>query len=172
MKIQLLKNIIFKSEANELTSWIKSNKDKDFFVWSGHPGTIRRTTRFSKNVVYPHTAFVIKDRIMSKLNINTNFYPDYPFGMVASYGIENDECSIHRDPVWYENHITYHCVLLLSKPKTGGVPILGEKLYPMDELDTLCYPVSEIDHGTTAMTGNIPRILWIFGFSIPKVSYF
>jgi len=162
-----IENLVLDEEKCELADWIKHNKDKDFFKWSGHSGTIRRTTRFSDKVVYPELAFIIQKRIKEFLGITSNLYPNYPFGMVATYGHAGDECGLHKDPVWYENHFTFHCVLLLSKPEHGGVPIIGDIQYPMEEGDGLCYPVSEIPHGTNKMTGDKPRILWIFGYSIP-----
>lgn len=163
-----LKNVVTPDEKDSLVSWITDTKDGDFFKWSGHPGTIRQTTRFSDDVVYPELAFTIRDRIKERLGITTNFYPNYPSGMVATYGHTDDECSVHMDPIWYENHFTYHCILLLSKPEDGGIPIIDGIQYSMEEGDGLCYPVSEIPHESSKMTGNKPRILWIFGYSIPK----
>jgi hypothetical protein len=162
-----IENIITAQEKNTLLEWITDNKEGEYFKWSDHPGTIRRTTRFSDVVVYPELAFDIQKRIKEALGITSNYYPDYPFGMVATYGQADDECSFHTDPVCYENHFTFHCVLLLSKSEEGGVPIIGDTMYHMEECDVLCYPVSEIPHGTTKVTGNKPRILWIFGYSIP-----
>jgi hypothetical protein len=162
-----LTDIVTPKEKEELINWILDNKEKDFFMWSGHPGTIRRTTRFSENVVYPELAFTVQNRIKERLGITTNFYPKYPFGMVATYGHADDECSVHTDPVWYENHFTFHCILMLSKSEEGGVPIIDGIPYPMEEGEGLCYPVSEIPHGTDKMIGDKPRILWIFGYSIP-----
>ncbi len=162
-----LNNLITPEEKDSLISWIVDNKDGNLFKWSGHAGTIRRTTRFSDNVIYPELAFTVRDRIKERLGITTNFYPNYPYGMVATYGHADDECSFHTDPVWYENHFTFHCILMLAKPEHGGIPIIGDVQYPMEEGDGLCYPVSEIPHGTNKMTGDKPRILWIFGYSIP-----
>ena len=162
----LLKNLITKKERNVLQDWIIKNKDSEWFMWSGHQGTKRRTTRFSDHVVYPNTAFEVRDRIKKLLNINTNFYPNYPDGMVASYGLKEDECEVHTDPTWFDNHKTFHCVVLLSASEKGGIPIINGLQYSMSELDGLYYSVSDIPHSTTKTSGDKPRILWIFGFSI------
>lgn len=170
MDTQIIKNIVSEKEIKKLVDWISLNKDTSLFRWSGHPGTRRRTTRFSLDVDYPDISYKIRDRIKSQLGIKSDYYPDYPDGMVASYGYARDECSFHKDPIWFENHITYHCVVLLSAPESGGIPIIGDVEYPLEEGDGVYYPVSEIIHGTTKLIGNKPRILWIFGFSIPCAS--
>lgn len=170
MSVVRIKNLITVSERDTLVEWIESNIGTDVFSLSGHEGTVRLTTRFSNNnvVMYPSIVYNIRDRIKKILDIRTDFYPSYPHGMVASYGLEEDECSMHTDPVWFDNHITYHCVLLLNSPESGGVPLINGQYYPMEELEGLYYPVSEVEHGTTKLIGNVPRLLWIFGFSIPK----
>lgn len=166
--IFLLKNFITSNERDELVEWIIKNKDNEFFNFTPHPGCIRRTTRSSLNVPYPTLSFIIRKRIEDKLNLKAGLYPNFPSGMVATYGFEDDECSFHTDPVWLKDHITFHCVLLLSAGEEGGVPVIDDKEYEMNELDGLFYPVSHLVHGTTKLVGNKPRILWIFGFLIHK----
>jgi len=164
MDVKRLKNIISVEERNDLVSWIVSNTNT--FSVSGHPGTIRLTTRFLEEANYPEVAFLIRSRIEERLGITSPLYPPFPSGMVASYGDSGDECGFHIDPVWFTGYKTYHCVVLLTKPDHGGIPVIGGKEYPIDECEGLFYPVSEIEHGTTMMTGSSPRLLWIFGFCI------
>lgn len=164
---QILKNVISVKEKEELSNWILKNKDNSYFSRAGQKGTIRQTTRFTEDVEYPKVALEIKERIRKKIGIKTDFNPKYKDGMVASYGFEHDSCSIHTDPTWYPNHITYHCVVLLSAAETGGIPVLDKIKYPIEEGDGLFYAVSEIPHGTTLTTGEKPRMIWIFGYSIP-----
>ena len=156
------------NERDELVDWVVKNKDSDFFTYSDHVGCIRKTTRKVLNVTFPNLSFIIRKRIEDKLNLNTGLYPDFPSNMVASYGFEDDECSFHTDPVWLNDHITYHCVLLLSDGENGGVPVIDGKEFKMNELDGLFYPVSHLVHGTTKLVGSKPRILWIFGFLVHK----
>jgi len=162
-----VENIISEDERKILYDWIIENKDGDMYVWSKHPGTIRRTTRFTDRVVYPDIAYKIKDRIQTEFNLKSVKEPPYPSGMVATYGYPGDWCELHQDPSWYEDCITYHCIVLLSDIEHGGLSIIADQEVQLQPRDCILYPVSEIPHGSTKLNGNTPRLLWIFGYCVP-----
>ena len=161
-----LPKIIGEEKIKVLHDWITENKDSDNFRWAGHPGTIRRTTRFSESVKYPQISREIKNEIAEKLNIISYKEPDYPDGMVATYGYPNDCCEMHMDPRWYQGHTTFHCIVLLSDIN-GGNPLIEDQKCEIQRGDGLFYAVSEIMHGSSVLLGKDPRLLWIFGFCIP-----
>lgn len=164
--VLLLKNLINQFEKNELANWIYLNKDSAFFKEASHPGTIRKTTRFSEDVPYPFLSFVLKHRIINQLGISDYIDPPYPYGMIASFGTLGDRCEQHTDPVWFNNYCTLHCVVMLSSPESSYPIINNVKYSSFSCCDGLFYPVSFYKHGTTTLEGIVPRLLWIFGFCV------
>jgi len=164
-------DFISPDECDTLAAWISKNHQTDFFAQAGHPGTIRKTTRFSKDVVYPDIAFVVQDRIDSLVKELFSLdeitrVPSFPKGMYASIGTQNDWCQVHKDPRYLPNHFTYHFNIMLSDYENADLYI-EDTLVKLSKSDGILYPVSELEHYTTKLTDTNPRLFWCFGYCIP-----
>jgi len=166
-------DFISPNECATLADWISKNHQTDFFAQAGHPGTIRKTTRFSKYVVYPDIAFVVQDKIDNLVKELFNLddikrVPSFPKGMYASIGTQNDWCQAHKDPRHLPNHFTYHFNIILSDYENADLYI-EDTLVKLSKSDGILYPVSELEHYTTKLTDTNPRLFWCFGYCIPIV---
>ena len=164
-------DFISESESEALGQWILDNYQNNNFKKAGHPGTIRKTTRFSKSIEYPDQAYTIQKRIdaliteLFKLDMIVRV-PDFPDGMYGSYGFKGDACQIHTDPRWIKNYITYHFNIMLSTYQNGDLYV-NHNLVKLKKTDAVLYPVSELPHYTTELTGSEPRLFWCFGYCVP-----
>jgi hypothetical protein len=171
MNYSLFENFITEKECKILYDWIIEHKNTNLFTVPGHPGTIRKTTRFSKKITYPDIAYDIQKNIDNKIKDffeldHLEHVSAFPDGMYASIGQTNDSCKIHKDPRYIVNHITYHFNIILSEYENADLYI-EDKLVKLNKRDGILYPVSEVDHYTTKLTGTNPRLFWCFGYCIP-----
>jgi hypothetical protein len=136
----------------------------------GDPGT-RLTTRYStvkEGLSFPDAAYRIKSRIIDKLNIQNHKEPSFFDGIVCGIGFEGGDIFSHKDPIWHKDTYTFHCNVLTSKPEQGGNTFVRNKMIPVEEGDLLCFDVSGQKHKVDKIIGEKPRILWVFGFSLPN----
>jgi hypothetical protein len=163
--IIVLKNFISEGECEELSQWML--KKLPCLQVAKHPGTNRLTTRYLKSVDFPKIAFDVQSKIIKHFGMTLSNPPPFCNGMIASYGWEGDACECHVDPRWHPNHVTFHCNILSMKPLTGGHVIVDKTVFQLNVGDMMCYPVSELTHGTTRIEGEKARLLWIFAFCVP-----
>jgi len=165
-KLKIYHNFISDQECEVLNTWILENKSKSFFKDAGMNGN-RITTRYSNEdeITYPKTAFEIRNKIISKLNLNNYKKPPYPYGMVASCAFQGDTCYEHLDPIWYKGYTTLHCNVKLSNSLKGDV-VIEKETVEIKKKDLWVYEVSKKNHGSNTVKGNIPRTMWVFGFCI------
>jgi hypothetical protein len=169
--IRIVKNFLSLGECDELNTWTINHYSQPYFtdpnMDSYHKGT-RFTTRGKNKVInYPDKAYKIQDRIESLLNIQNPLYPrQFYNGIINGVGLEHGSIFKHKDPVYYPGTITVHCNFLTQKPIGGGVTIIGEIEYDINEGDMLMYAVSEIHHEVTAIIGEKIRIIWCYGFCL------
>ena len=163
---KVYKNFISDIECDELNSFISTYKSTSIFQDAKMDGN-RITTRYSnpKSFSFPNLAYQIQKRIISVLHLTNFQYPPNKDGMVASHALSEDTCYEHKDPQWYPNTKTLHCNVALTSFQ-GGESLIEEKSVKLEKGDLLCYFVSEVNHGSSAILGSNPRNLWIFGFSI------
>lgn len=166
---KIFKNFLSKKECSYLNEWILSNKNKTFFKDAGMNGT-RVTTRYSENVPFPKDVFLIKKKIIDKLQLTEIRNPPFCEGMVASYAPVGDILYNHKDPVWEDGLKTLHCNVVLSD-SDGGLPIIENEILKIKKGDMWCYLVSDVYHGCSLVTGKIPRTMWVFGFLIKQNIY-
>ena len=116
---------------------------------------------------YPKESFDIQNRLIETLNLKNPIYPP-PFyrGIVNGIGFENGSIFLHKDPIYFNNTFTLHCNFITKKSTAGGNTIINKKEYSIEERDALVYVVSHQEHEVTKIVGNVPRILWCYGFCI------
>lgn len=131
----------------------------------------RLTTRYSTQQIYPSCALSVRNLLSEYLSFAPNPKPGFKDGIVASYAMTGDSCYSHVDPRWHDPLITVHCNVIVNKPESGGDLIVDDLQYEMPLNNFICYPVSELTHKTTLIVGNLPRIMWVFGFCVTKEQY-
>jgi hypothetical protein len=171
---KIVKKFITKNEKNTLVDWILKNKDTEVFSDGLHTGTVRKTTRwahFNKiNLKYPDTAYYIRNRVDEFIFKNFKSdkimrVPVFIDGMYASIASMGDCCEEHRDPLYVEDHITYHFNIMLTE-HTDSKLIVNNEIVELNETDAILLPVSELIHGTTKLESKNYRMFWCFGYSI------
>jgi hypothetical protein len=134
-----------------------------------HKERTRLTTRFSNNhyINYPKTSYDIQNRIVNLLGLELCKKPPSFFdGIVNGIGFEGGSICSHVDPIYFEGTQTLHCNVVSQKSNTGGVTVIENVAYEIDEGDLLCYVVSKLKHEVTPTAGDKNRILWVFGFCV------
>jgi hypothetical protein len=174
MNVKIVKNFIDSKDINELNEWTSRNYFKVFFnINRMNDLKTRYTTRqckirgVDKLFNYPKSAYEIQKKIIHNFGLEksnkANIGKD---GIVSGIGFENDYIIEHIDPVWYPKTHTIHFNILTKKPQSGGITIIEDNEYDIDSGDILIYNVSKHKHKVSSVIGKIPRILWVFGFSV------
>ena len=99
---------------------------------------------------------------MHDCQIPQSFYD----GIVNGIGFSPGLIEEHIDPIYYEGTNTLHCNVITQNCISGGVTIIEDAPFPVEEGDLLMYVVSKHQHRVTNIEGDRKRILWVFGFCI------
>lgn len=179
MFVKIIKDFLSEEEINDLNVWALNNYRGPFFVPptdmdSGYAKyrPTRLTTRgfglTNAPLEYPNTAYKIQKRIKKLLKIEDCLYPSPYFdGIVCGVGLRGGYIDIHKDPTFYDNTETLHCIFKTQKPESGGNTIIEDvEFNTINEKDMLMCLVSRQEHGASRIVGNEPRILWYFGFCL------
>lgn len=179
--IKIVNNFITEDEIKILNDWTLFNYKEPYFIdpqMNDDETQTRYTTRHayfrSKEYVnykikYPKECFDIQKRIFEYLELkkeDTIPFPMFTDGIVTTLGFPPGGCRKHKDPIYRENTYTLHCNFCTQNPESGGITILEGKKYPFNQKDMIMYVPSHLEHEVEDCFGNIPRILWVFGFSI------
>lgn len=180
MFVKVIKNFLSEKELEELNSWALDNYRGPFFVPNnmdhgyGKYRPTRLTTRgfgmTNAPLKYPEDAYGVQNKLKKYLDIeNPMFPPPYFNGIVCGVGLNGGYIEKHKDPIFYKDTQTLHCIFKTQKSDSGGNTIIEEKEYDeVDENDLLMCVVSKYDHGASRIIGNTPRVLWYFGFCLSE----
>jgi hypothetical protein len=174
MNVRVVKNFINLKDIFELNNWTLSNYHKEFFnISEMNDLKTRYTTRQCSNrkvdklFNYPKISYKIQKRIIDNFELErfnkANIGKD---GIVTGIGFENDYIYEHVDPFWYPQTHTIHFNIITQKSQSGGITIIENNEYEVDNGDILIYNVSQHKHRVSKVIGKIPRILWVFGFCV------
>ncbi len=170
--LHVIKDFLTPEECGVLSGWILDRGNAPHFK-NPNMGEKRITTRFTygTDLVFPPLAYEIRKRIAERLHFTDFKQPGFKDGMVASHAKAPDSCCLHKDPVWYDGHRTFHCNVIVAEPEAGGNLLIEGTVYKMNRGDLVCYPVSDFEHGTDAISGLPRRLLWIFGFCLKNDAF-
>ena len=119
---------------------------------------------------YPDSAYQIQEKIIKEFKLqNVKTPPSFVDGIVNGIGFEGGSICDHIDPIYYDDTHTLHCNIISQKSISGGITIIENVHYDIDEGDLLCYIVSNHRHKVTKTFGNKLRILWVFGFCVDDI---
>ena len=175
--IRVIKNFISYSDLKIMNKWTLDNYEKEFFnIAPMHPDMNRKVpTRFTTRRCiekgtdhlfdYPSLCYEIQNRIKERFKLD-RIAPIGKNGIANGIGMEEDMIVSHSDPQWIEETFTVHFNVISQKPLSGGVTIIENKPYDIDEGDLLIYNVQNLKHRVNKVIGDIPRIIWVFGFCV------
>lgn len=170
--IFIVKNFINEFVCSELNSWAEQgvkNKWLDRGISRGSNWSYekRLTTRnYADRFEYPEIVYDVFDGITKKLDVTDLFKSvtgGGKDGVVVSYTIAGGDTYAHVDPKEGRLEVL-RCNILTRKPTDGGVLFVGGKQVDLDVGDLHCYLPSTVEHYVTETRGNVPRILWMFGY--------
>tara|TARA_Y100000033_G_C2726165_1_gene100939 strand:- start:8 stop:616 length:609 start_codon:yes stop_codon:yes gene_type:complete len=179
--VKRVENFLTEGEINVLNDWTSNHYNKPYFVNPGMNNDseqTRFTTRHAYGrceeyqeyqVEYPKEVYDIQKRLIKYLKLNQNSIAPWPFftnGICTTIAFSPGSCVEHTDPVYYQNTYTLHCNFVTQNPKSGGITYLESVPYEFKESDILMYITSHVQHGVTEISGDIPRILWVYGFCV------
>lgn len=179
--IKIVKNFITDDEVKVLNQWTLDNYKKPYFVdprMNKDSIQTRFTTRLAYDrckeyqnykVQYPNEAYNIQKRLLDYLKIKEKSivpWPAFTDGIITTVAFPPGSCVKHIDPIYFENTYTLHCNFVTQNPKSGGITYIEDIPYKFKEKDMIMYITSHLNHEVTEIFGDIPRILWVYGFSI------
>lgn len=179
--IKLVKNFITDEEIDKLNEWTLDNYTQPYFInpqMNEDKFQTRFTTRHSYcrskeyqnyKVKYPKESYNIQKRIFNHLKLEENDiapWPSFTDGICTTIAFSPGSCCKHIDPIYSDNTYTLHCNFVTQNPKSGGITYINNNPYLFEKNDMFMYITSHLDHEVTEISGNIPRILWVYGFSI------
>lgn len=141
------------------------------------------------------TIDVVAKRIIKTLDVK-EYYVDPYYGFLLHYMLPGSEIQVHCDRYFAEDvgeymvnhcaHVRFNVMVNRDKsntysphispdfepdPAKSGVPKNKELKYVnplVNQRDAWAFPASKYPHGTPVLIGSEPRIVYQFGFAIPK----
>ena len=179
--VKVVKNFITDNEIDELNQWTLSHYNEPYFMNPGmnnDESQTRFTTRHSYGrckeyqdykVQYPKEVYDIQKRLLEYLKIKENTiapWPSFTDGICTTIAFPPGSCCKHTDPIYFENTYTLHCNFVTQNPESGGITYVENTPYQFEKNDMIMYITSHLEHEVTEISGDIPRILWVYGFGI------
>lgn len=179
--VKIVKNFISDNEVKVLNQWTFDNYHKPYFVdpkMNRDSVQTRFTTRHAYDrceeyqdykVQYPKEVYDIQKRLLTYLKLNNNSiapWPSFTDGIVTTIAFSPGSCCKHIDPVYFNNTYTLHCNFVTQNSENGGVTYVEDIPYKFKEKDMIMYITSHLEHEVTEISGDIPRVLWVYGFCV------
>lgn len=171
-KIQYIENFYDDQIKKELNSWTLINyKNSNIFTEANNnpPGTSLTTRWTNEKISFPPAAYHLQQKIIESLNLK-NYKLRYDSGIINTVNYPGCEVWEHIDNATITDHMIYHCNIVTKKP-IGGETVIEDVPYDLKENDLLCYAVSELRHKVNLVKGDSLRVMWTFGFHIPKIEF-
>jgi hypothetical protein len=182
--VKIVKNFITEGEVKVLNQWTLDNYKEPYFMdpkMNRDNEQTRFTTRHAYGrsgeyrdykVQYPKEVYDIQKRLITYLKVKENTiapWPSFTDGVVTTIAFPPGSCCKHTDPVYFQNTYTLHCNFVTQNPKNGGITYVEDIPYQFDEKDMVMYITSHLEHEVTEISGDTPRILWVYGFCINPI---
>jgi hypothetical protein len=177
-----MKQYISEKECSILTEWAMRAVARDQFV-DGISGdwdqkkfittSKRLTNRMSNNINYCDLVYDIQNRLRNDFATIS----DAPVigdhgkdGVVVSITYNDGDVYRHKDPSVGDGLSGARFNILSSVPENGGLIHVEDKTYKMNPGDLMAYLVTDLYHSVEQCYGESPRIMFMFGFCVPKGS--
>ena len=173
MRLEVTKAFLTQEECDALNAWALQGVTNGWVSTGTSSVGLTRNRLTSRMYGYRFTTpKIVKDvskKVRSHVGVST-----YPIigkhgrdGAVVTCTYDGGDVHIHRDPRNFPKLATLRCNVMTQKPESGGVLHIENEAVEIDVGDLHCYLVSEHPHYVTTVSGEIPRILWMFGACVP-----
>lgn len=168
-RIETVKDFISLDEQAELNNWALLAVQNKWLDTSTAFASGRLTTRmYGDRFETPRVALSILSKVREQLGLK-----DAPIidghgrdGIVVSYTYPGGFVHPHFDPPTLQG-AALRCNIITQAPDSGGSLFVDGKRVLVAERELHCYAVSAWEHWIEEVTGDTPRILWMFGFGVP-----
>lgn len=177
MRLEIAKGFLTTAECRLLNAWALDGVQKgwlDAGISSGSETQKRLTSRmYGDRFTTPPEILAISEKIRKHAGVgNAPLVSGHgKDGIVVSCTFDKGDVYAHRDPRNFHGLATLRCNVMTQKPQNGGVLYLEDTKVELDEGDLHCYLASEHTHNVTEVQGSLPRILWMFGASVPAKNW-
>ena len=156
---------ISKDEALPVVVFCKNNyQNKKYFTDNG-PG---RQFCIVNQLTTPITDYLINLREKKFKLLGINLFLEEPeFGIFLGVNTEGGFVHEHTD-ITIPNYYHFRLNFLLSKPETGGIPVVNNTQLLINEGESWINLASEWAHSSTPVAGDKPRIVLSLGALIKK----
>lgn len=172
-----VKKYISQEMCQKLTSWaIKAVNGDQFNYGSTKENKVRTKFRLSNRlkfdqIEYPEEVYIIQQLILNdfpalkKLQKMEAWGKD---GIVVSITYDQGDVFPHIDPPVFNGYDGIRFNILSSKQDAGGILNIEEKKYNPNPGDLMAYKVTKFTHFVERCYGKSPRIMFMFGWCVPK----
>lgn len=172
-----VKNYISNKICEKLTSWaIEASNNGQFNYGSTKENNVRTKFRLSNRlkfdqIEYPEEVYAVQQFILNdfpslrSLKKMDSWGKD---GIVVSITYDQGDVFPHVDPPVFDGYDGIRFNILSSKQDVGGILNIEEKKYNPNPGDLMAYKVTKFTHFVERCYGNSPRIMFMFGWCIPK----
>ena len=182
--VLIVREFITPEECSILTNWAVVAADTQFVDgvsgnWDTKEFTkvkTRRTNRMATNILYPDLVYTIQQRLretfplIKDLEVIKEHGKD---GVVVSITYNGGDVYRHKDPSTEQQvpgTVAFRFNILTSAADSGGVIHVGDEVYELQAGDLMAYAVSENYHSVDTCFGSSPRVMFMFGFCVPRGS--
>ena len=173
MRLEITRNFLTLEECAALNEWAVEGIKHGWLDMGISRGDLTRTRLTSRmygaRFTTPEIVVTVSEKIRRYVGVQ-----DYPLiaghgrdGVVVSCTYNNGDVYEHQDPRSPTGLATLRCNVMTQKPVSGGLLHLEGQEVPLEAGDLHCYLASEHRHLVTKVSGDIPRILWMFGAHVP-----
>jgi hypothetical protein len=174
--VVVVKNFASIEECNKLNEWVEQgilNKWLDLGLSRGERGYEKRLTSrmYGERYENTETALKIQERICKLFELDQYEKAELSGGkdgIVVSCTFNGGDVYAHLDPRFKAPLSTLRCNLLSSAAEQGCDLYINGSKVDVEEGDLVCYLVTDFVHRVTDNLGDKPRILWMFGWYLPK----
>jgi len=150
---------------NELTNFVINNFNNQLFF--RHNGNARRFCILNQ-ISTPITNLLINYRKQVYNDFGVSSFEEEPiFGIFLGVNTETGFVHEHTDPTKYGFYHT-RINFLVSKPIEGGIPVINNEEFIIDEGESWINLASEWKHKSTPVVGEKPRIVLSLGALVQK----
>jgi hypothetical protein len=113
----------------------------------------------------PEVAYSIASDLRGRYPMLQTSFGPFLNGIVVSAIYAPGDFYLHTDTNYKKDGLSVIGFnLLVSEPEGGGVVTVSGQQYQMRRGDMMAYPITDYEHGVSAITGNKPRVMWHWRF--------
>jgi len=131
-------------------------------------GPSRYYNQYEKGDSVPDIFWEIRHRAVSRFSV-TDYEDEPKYRCFLGCNTEGGFVRRHTDPSPLEKH-HIRMNIMLSKPISGGYPIVNDKMIQVEERDLWCFYPELMPHESTPVLGSRNRFVLSIGILVPRTS--